>query len=202
MTYSPPPTINYGGHQPGVRKNSGLAIGALICGIIAFLLAWIPCVNFIAPLLALAALILGIIGWVSATKDPSQKPTFAIVGIVLAALSIVAFFVSYMILGAAAERFGGGALAWGAEQQATVLEQAARSRGVGEDEIQAARAEFDEALKGVPSDLQQAQPQIDAALRRLEERLDAAGAADETPDAGEADPGEDDSDEPPGDGAV
>lgn len=199
MTYSPPPTVNYGSPQPGVRKNSGLAIGALICGIIAFLLAWIPCVNFIAPILALAALILGIIGWVSATKDPNQKPTFAIVGIVLAVLSIVAFFVSYMILGAAAERYGGGAMAWAAQQQATVLEQEARSRGVSEEEIQAARAEFDAAIEGAPSDFQQAQRQIDDALRRLEERLDAAGGgeADEMP-SDEDEPGANDA----GDGGV
>ena len=194
------PTMNYGAPPPGARRNSGLAIGSLICGTIALLLAWIPCVNLIAPVLALVALILGIIAWVGASKDPAQKPTLAIVGIVLSVLAIIAFFVSYVVLGAVFERSGAGIIRWGTEQQANAYEGEARSSGVSDSEITAARAEFDAAMESLPEDAQGAQRAAEEALRRFQDRLDAAaGGGDsdgddppdsDTPDAGDMGEGE------------
>lgn len=43
-------------------KSNGLAITALVLGIIALLLAWIPIVNFLSIILGLAALVLGFLG--------------------------------------------------------------------------------------------------------------------------------------------
>jgi hypothetical protein len=178
---------------PQGQRNSGLSIGALICGIAAFLLAWIPCVNFIAPLLALVALILGIVAWVQASKDPTQKPIFAIVAIVLSVLTVVAFIASYWIFGRALMEAGGQAarseMVAEFSARADVLEQQARDRGVDSAQIEAARANFNAVLDQVPADLmqvEQTQRTLEAALEQLRSDLGLTLPAAGDDDADEA----------------
>lgn len=164
---------------PTAQRNSGLSIAALIFGIAAFITAWVPCVNIvITPLAALAALILGIIGWVQASKDPSQKPLLAIIGIVLAVLAFIAIVISYMVFGRAIMEAGGQAMRTELinqySAQADMVEQQARDSGVSDEVIQSARAEFDSALDQVPSDLmqiEQTERDLRAALEKFREAV-------------------------------
>ncbi|HVQ89088.1 MAG TPA: hypothetical protein VMT88_13010 [Actinomycetes bacterium] len=96
---TPPPPPGYAaptyaapGYPAGqVRPGAGgLAITALVFSIIAALTSWIPFVSILALLLALAALVMGIIAWSKAGKSHRPK------GMAIAAtiVSILALLVS------------------------------------------------------------------------------------------------------------
>lgn len=74
--------------QPEAPKNSGVAIAALVCGIVGF---------FINPvyLVSLAAIILGIVGL--AAKD-NQPKGMATTGLVLGCVSLVMQFIADLLL--------------------------------------------------------------------------------------------------------
>lgn len=202
------PTYSYGGPggdmpPSGARRNNGMAVGSLVCGIIALIVAWIPCINFVAALLALVGLVLGIIGWISASKDPTQKPTLAIIGIVLAVLAFIVFFVAWALVFRFGGQIGRAGIVFGAEQQANVIEQEARQRGVDEETIRAAREELQSTLDAVPNDaeqFEQAQQDVEDALDRFRERLESAPAAGESPETGEMPADQPEANEPPAGG--
>lgn len=93
---------------PAAPQKNGLALAGLIVGIIGFVLAWIPIINFFAWILGPLAIVFGIIG---AIGDKPKKGQ-AIAAIILGALCIVVYYVSYALyLGAAADAvvtYGGG----------------------------------------------------------------------------------------------
>src|SRR3954447_22846549 len=67
--YGPPPGgyPQYGGQQqPEPRKGAGLATSALVLGIIALVLCWVPIVNNFAAILAVVGLALSIPALISA----------------------------------------------------------------------------------------------------------------------------------------
>ena len=186
MTYASAPAP---GGPADQKKSNGLSVGALICGIIAFIVAWIPCINLLAWPLLLVAIGLGIAGAVTASKDPNQKPTLAYIGIGLGVLAIPAFFISYMVFAAGMERVGGGLGQWGittaANTQADAYAEQARQRGVDEQIITDARAELDAVIDAVPEDvegLEQAQQDIETAMEQYRQTLQNA-PGDTTTDA-------------------
>ncbi len=69
-------------------KNNGLAITALILGILALLLAWIPIVNFLSLVLGLAAVVLGFMGMRKAAVSGGKG--LAIGGIITGGLALLA----------------------------------------------------------------------------------------------------------------
>jgi hypothetical protein len=91
---------------PAAQKTSGLAIGALICGIAAL------CVPYAGLLIGIAAIILGVVARGKIKKDPTQKGEgmaltgliLGIVGLVLWALVLI-FFATLVasVLGMCAE---------------------------------------------------------------------------------------------------
>ncbi len=199
MTYTQP--VDYRGMPPQGKANSGMAIASLIIGAVALLLAWVPCVNFLALLLALLGLILGIVAWVSAAKVPGQKPTMAIIGIVLSVLAVPSFFLSWMLLGGALERGAGSlvqyGLTTGANAEADAIAAQARARGVDENTIADARAKLDETLSTVTSnvsDAERASRDVEAALEEFRSTLEAAAGTDlpgtDDPDQNSTDPGD------------
>ena len=89
--YGPPPSgyPQHGGQQPDSRKGSGLAISALVLGIIALLLCWVPIVNNFAAILAVVGLALGIPALVSARRGKRTGSGLAVASVILCVLALV-----------------------------------------------------------------------------------------------------------------
>lgn len=82
------------GHQ-GNRTN-GPAIAALVTGIIALLLSWIPGINLVAFVLAIAALITGFIGLKHAGRPDTGGRGMAITGLVTGVLAFIIGILVYV----------------------------------------------------------------------------------------------------------
>ncbi|HNX65838.1 MAG TPA: hypothetical protein PKH02_03095 [Bacteroidales bacterium] len=70
------------------NQGSGLAIGALITGIIAFLMAIIPCVGIMAVIPGVIAVVLGIIGLSRESNNRGMLVGGLVVGIIALMLSL------------------------------------------------------------------------------------------------------------------
>lgn len=97
MSYTPEPAAE---HAP--RRGNGFAVTALVLGIIALVLAFIPVVNLVSFVLAALAIIFGIVGLVASGKRRSGKG-MSITGIVLGAVAIVIAVLMYVLVFNAAE---------------------------------------------------------------------------------------------------
>ena len=100
---TPTPAAPEPGHQPQfpqqfqppmpaqqAQKGNGLAVAALVLGIIAIIFCWIPFLNVVSILLGLIGLGLGVPGLISALRGKRSGKGIAIAGVVLSAVSIVA----------------------------------------------------------------------------------------------------------------
>jgi uncharacterized protein YneF (UPF0154 family) len=87
---SPPPARN------------GVGIAALVLGILAFVLSFVPVIHFFGMLLAVIAIILGIAGIGRARRRIASNRTMPIIGIILGviALLIGAFWTYFVVVGA------------------------------------------------------------------------------------------------------
>ncbi len=89
--------------QPGMQPppptgpKKGLAIAALVLGIVAILGAWIPFAGLFSVVLGIAGLVLGIVALVKANRGQAGGRAMAIVGAVLGGLSIVVGIASTVI---------------------------------------------------------------------------------------------------------
>ncbi|MEJ5867136.1 DUF4352 domain-containing protein [Pseudokineococcus sp. 5B2Z-1] len=95
--YQPPAAAH---HQPPAK---GMAIAALVLGIVAILGCLIPLLNVFSLLLALVGLVLGIIAIRRVAKDSARfgGRGQAIAGVVLSVLAILGFILSNALFGAA-----------------------------------------------------------------------------------------------------
>ena len=84
----------YDNQQQGGGSN-GLAIAALVCGIIALLLSWIPVINFLSFILGLIAIVLGGVG-IAKAKDGRGGKGLAIAGLVTGLLALLVGFLIYV----------------------------------------------------------------------------------------------------------
>jgi hypothetical protein len=89
--YGPPPGgyPPYGGQQPAARKGSGVAISALVLGIIALFLCWVPIVNNFAAILAVVGLGLGVPALISARRGKRTGSGLAVASVILSVLALV-----------------------------------------------------------------------------------------------------------------
>ncbi|MCK6210800.1 DUF4190 domain-containing protein [Georgenia sp. EYE_87] len=104
--YAPaqPYAQGYPGQAPfpgGQRPSSGLAIAALVVGIISFVLAWVPVVNFVSILGGIAAVVLGVLALRKANRGVAGGKGMAIAGTVLGGISLVLSIVVNVFLGVA-----------------------------------------------------------------------------------------------------
>jgi hypothetical protein len=101
-SYGPPP-VGYPQHpgqlQQDPRKGSGLAISALVLGIIALLLCWVPFVNNFAAILAVLGLALGIPALVSARRGKRTGSGLAVASVILSVLALVGVFATQAFYG-------------------------------------------------------------------------------------------------------
>lgn len=98
--YTPPSNDPYGGPPPAPHPypeyapaitppGKGLAIAALVLGVISLLFSWIPFLNLFTGIAAVVGLILGIVAIVKAVKGTTGGKVMAIVGTSLAALALI-----------------------------------------------------------------------------------------------------------------
>lgn len=100
---APPPGEPAHAPPPVQRRSNGGAITALVCGIIAILLFWIPGINLLAILLGLVAIVAGVVG-LSRARDPYVGGKgMAVTGLVLGILALV---LSVLVLVGLARFFG------------------------------------------------------------------------------------------------
>ncbi len=168
--------------QPG--KSNGLSVAALVVGIVGVVLAFIPCVNIIGMLLGLIALVLGIIGWVQAGKDPAAKKGTAIAGVVLGVAAIVIAVIVNTLVSAAvttAAQSAGGKIGQGIEMaeattEAETLYAKAREAGVDESKIDAAKEKFDNDMATFMADSFDSRAEAEtAAAEKLDTLRDELG---------------------------
>jgi len=97
----PPPAANYGGGpMQGQEPRNRLGTAALVCGIIAVALSFIPALNAFTWPLGVLAIVFGAIGWNRANKGQATNKSIAITGLVLGILSFFTFCLIYIIIGA------------------------------------------------------------------------------------------------------
>lgn len=76
----------------GQKQKTGMSVAAMVLGILAILLAWFPIGSYVAVLLALLALIFGIVG-----VRRGVNKGMAVTGIVLGAIALIASIVMSII---------------------------------------------------------------------------------------------------------
>ena len=76
-------------YTPAPAPGNGMAVTALVLGIVSFFLAFIPIINVIAIVGGIVALILGIMGVRKATRHATSGKGLGIAGIILGALALV-----------------------------------------------------------------------------------------------------------------
>lgn len=93
-SWSVPPAGRAGWQQPGgysappgPPRSNGVAIAALVCGIVALLTSWIPFINFLSVALAIAAIVTGAIGLRNAAERGGRG--LAITGLVTGIAALV-----------------------------------------------------------------------------------------------------------------
>jgi uncharacterized membrane protein len=87
--------------------NAGQTLGiiALVLGIVAVILSFIPCAGiWVAVPMGILSIILGIIGIVQANKNNAEKG-LPLTGLILGAVALVVTIVMYATIGAAASMF-------------------------------------------------------------------------------------------------
>lgn len=101
----PPPPPAYGAEGPmrGQEPRNGLGTAALICGIIAIILSFIPVLNTFTWPLGVLAIVFGAVGWSRANKGIATNKPYAITGLALGIASFFTFCLIYVLIGA-----GGG----------------------------------------------------------------------------------------------
>jgi hypothetical protein len=76
--------------QPPAQKGNGLAVAALVLGIIALVFCWIPFLNVLSIVLGVIGLGLGVPGLIGTLRGRRSGKGVAITGVVLSAVAIIA----------------------------------------------------------------------------------------------------------------
>ncbi|RRR96432.1 DUF4190 domain-containing protein [Glycomyces terrestris] len=96
----PPPPYNGDGPLYAQQERNGLGKAALVLGIIAVALSFVPGLNAFSWPLGVLAIIFGAIGWSRANKGQATNRNAAIAGLVLGIVSFFTFCLIYVLIGA------------------------------------------------------------------------------------------------------
>jgi hypothetical protein len=99
-----PPFDVHVGDDTRSNSGNGIAIAAMVCGIVSVVLGWIPVVFAIAVVLAVLAIIFGIVG-VRRARESGRRRGFAIAGLVTGAFGIPVAVVGLLFTIAVFEAF-------------------------------------------------------------------------------------------------
>ncbi len=83
--------------RPKPTSTTALGIGGLVCGIIAFITAWIPLVNFVTIYFAVAGLVLSILGLIFVLQGKKFGKAVSIVGIIVSTVALIAVFIMQIV---------------------------------------------------------------------------------------------------------
>jgi FtsH-binding integral membrane protein len=92
MAYAPDPAAT---SEP--KRGNGFAITAMVLGIIAAVLAFIPVVNIVSFVLAIAAIVFGIVGLIASGKRRTGKG-MSIAGIALGVVALAIAILMYVLV--------------------------------------------------------------------------------------------------------
>jgi hypothetical protein len=92
--------------QPQRSPRNGLGVAALVLGILSILLGWIPFISVVALLLAIAAIVCGIIGRKRANRGEATNGGVALGGIITGVLGFLLAGAVTVLLGLGAALFG------------------------------------------------------------------------------------------------
>ncbi|THV33933.1 DUF4190 domain-containing protein [Glycomyces buryatensis] len=95
-----PPDYNRGGPQYGHQARNGLGTAALVCGIVAVAVSFVPGVNLFTWPLGVLAIVFGAIGWTRTNRRQATNKTMAVTGLVLGIASFLTFCLVYVLLSA------------------------------------------------------------------------------------------------------
>ncbi len=128
MSQVPPPMGSPPvGYQPGPNKPQGLAIGALVCGILSLVLF---CMWFISVPLGIAAIILGILGRGKAQRGEAGGEGLAKTGMILGVVGTILAIVWVILIFTGASFLG----SW-AEKKAKEMEQQSQQQPVEDSSV-------------------------------------------------------------------
>ncbi|MCC3762483.1 DUF4190 domain-containing protein [Glycomyces sp. TRM65418] len=85
------------------QARNGLGTAALVCGIVAVVLSFVPVLNVFTWPLGILAVVFGAIGWSRANKGQATNKTIAITGLALGVISFFTFCLLYVLIGAGSE---------------------------------------------------------------------------------------------------
>ncbi|WP_051325358.1 DUF4190 domain-containing protein [Glycomyces tenuis] len=85
------------GHEHEPKRGNGFAVTALVLGIIALVLAFIPVVNLISFALGVIAIIFGIVGLVTGRKRHAGRG-MSLTGIILGVLALAVAVLMYVLV--------------------------------------------------------------------------------------------------------
>jgi hypothetical protein len=98
-----PPNLQYAGAPVQQPAKKGLAVAALVLGILAILGCLIPVLNVVSIVLGIVAIVLGIVAMRAASKGRAGGKGMALVGIILSVLAIIGAIIANVLFGAAVE---------------------------------------------------------------------------------------------------
>lgn len=90
------PREPYRGEQPQQHSvqtqapQNGLGVAALILGIVALALAWIPLINYLAFILGVLGIALAVLAFVKVSRGTANNGVVAAIGLALSIIAIVA----------------------------------------------------------------------------------------------------------------
>ncbi|PRZ05210.1 hypothetical protein BCE75_108192 [Isoptericola sp. CG 20/1183] len=126
----PPVPGSYGPQQPRpAAERRGLAITALVLGIVALLGCWIPFLNIGSAVVGIVGVVLGIVAIVKASRGTVGGKVMAIVGTALSALAIALS----IVISVATAAFVTATV----EEQSDVIEQSLQDAGVDPQDLEA-----------------------------------------------------------------
>jgi hypothetical protein len=152
VPHSQPPGYDIGSEGDGNRN--GIAVAAMVCGIVSVALGWVPVLFVIGAVLALLAIIFGIVG-IGRARTSGRRKGFAIAGLVTGsagALAAVGGLVLTIVLFRAIDRYENPPDSTASIESCVV--EAGRARAAGElrnDGARSSRFTVYVEFRGVPS---------------------------------------------------
>ncbi|WP_402370879.1 DUF4190 domain-containing protein [Isoptericola rhizosphaerae] len=126
----PPAPGPYGPPQPRpASERSGLAITALVLGIVALLGCWIPFLNIGSAVIGVVGVVLGIIAIVKAARGTGGGKVMAIIGTALSVVAIALSIVISMVTAAFVSST--------VEEQTSLIEQSLEDAGIDSEDVDA-----------------------------------------------------------------
>ena len=85
--------------MPGGAKPAGMAIAAMVLGILCFLICWVPVLNWVTIVIAILAIVLGVIARKKVARGEADGAGMALTGMILGIVWSSLFLIGVVVLG-------------------------------------------------------------------------------------------------------